>query len=183
MFFKLVNHETQIRILEERDAPELFALVDQSRSYLRQWLPFVDSTENVEVVRKFIQTGLQRYAANNGAEFGIWYQGAFAGVIGLQSIDWEARSTTIGYWIGEHFQGNGIMTNTCITLFNFLFRDYGLNRIEIEVAPQNLKSKAGVTRLGLSFEGRKKEALRLDDQYVDVDAYAMLSKDWLVRDI
>ena len=178
MFSYSVNADTQMRLLEIRDADPLFALLDQSRSYLREWLPFVDGTRAVEDTKDFIQGGLQQYASNNGGELGIWYRGELAGVLGLHYIHGSNRLTSIGYWMGERFQGKGIMTNACRALVDILFKEYGLNRVEIRVAPQNLKSRAIPERLGFQNEGCRRQAEWLYDHYVDHVIYGMLAQDW-----
>ncbi|GLG00706.1 ribosomal-protein-serine acetyltransferase [Alicyclobacillus hesperidum subsp. aegles] len=180
MFSHKVNEDTQLRLLEVRDADQLFALLDQSRSYLREWLPFVDGTRTVRDIEDFIQSGLQKYAANNGVELGIWYRGELAGVLGLHYINWTNRLTSVGYWIGEMFQGKGIMTNSCRTLIDILFKENGLNRVEIRVAPQNLKSRAIPERLDFQNEGCRRQAEWLYDHYVDHIIYGMLAQDWKV---
>ena len=167
-----------MRLLENRDATQLFNLLDTSRTHLREWLPFVDGTQSGSDVREFIQSGLQKYAAGNGAELGIWYRGELAGVLGLHYIDWANRSTSIGYWLGAEFQGKGIMSNSCRTFIDFLFSDYGLNRIEIQVAPRNKKSRAIPERLGLQNEGCRRQAEWLYDHYVDHVIYVILAQDW-----
>jgi RimJ/RimL family protein N-acetyltransferase len=32
------------------------------------------------------------------------------GVVGYHAIDWENRSTALGYWLGEEYQGKGLVT-------------------------------------------------------------------------
>jgi ribosomal-protein-serine acetyltransferase len=178
LFSHKVNEDVKLRLLETRDADELFALLDQSRSYLREWLPFVDGTRGVQDIQDFIQSGLQQYAARNGVQLGIWYHDELAGVLGLHYINWEHRLTSVGYWIGERFQGHGIMTNACRALIDMLFKEYGLNRVEIRVAPQNFKSRAIPERLGFQNEGCKRQAEWLYDHYVDHVIYGMLAEDW-----
>ncbi|RIV25923.1 N-acetyltransferase [Alicyclobacillaceae bacterium I2511] len=178
MFSGKVDENVQMRLLELRDAKALFALTEQSRDYLREWLPFVDGTRTVQEIEGFIQSGLQKYAFNNGGELGLWYRGEIAGVLGLHTINWAHRHTSIGYWLGKRFQGYGIMTNSCRFLIDILFEEYGLNRVEIRVAPENRKSRAIPERLGFQNEGRRRQAEWLYDHYVDHIIYGMLADDW-----
>jgi ribosomal-protein-serine acetyltransferase len=178
MFSLVVNDDVRLRLLEVRDAEPLFRLTDQSRVYLREWLPWIDATRTVEDSKAFIQAALHQYATNNGGHFGIWYRGELAGVIGLHYIDWANRLTSIGYWLGEGFQGRGIMTNACRALIDFLFTEYGLNRVEIRAATDNLKSRAIPERLGFRNEGCRRQAEWLYDHFVDHIIYGMLAADW-----
>ncbi|MCL6516796.1 MAG: GNAT family N-acetyltransferase [Alicyclobacillus sp.] len=42
---------------------------------------------------------------------------------------WNNRRTSIGYWLGEQFQGRGIMTTACRTMIDIAFHEYKLNRV------------------------------------------------------
>ena len=61
-----IDEETVLRIYEERHAQEVAELVDQNRVYLRQWLPWVDSSRTIEDSRAFIKNSLQQFAQNEG---------------------------------------------------------------------------------------------------------------------
>ncbi|OFW75142.1 MAG: alanine acetyltransferase, partial [Alicyclobacillus sp. RIFOXYA1_FULL_53_8] len=129
MFYYEVDQETQLRLLTMQDSQELFSVTDRSREHLRTWLPWVDATKTVEDTQLFIQATLHQFAANNGFQAGIWYKGELAGCVGLHEISWDNRSTSIGYWLAEEFQGHGIMTNSVRSVVNHLFLSYKLNRV------------------------------------------------------
>lgn len=81
-----ITENTHFRLLEVEDVERIITLLDQSRNYLREWLPSVDDTSTPHYVEKFIRSGLQKYADNNGAELGAWPLGELVGVIGLRYI-------------------------------------------------------------------------------------------------
>ena len=178
MFYQSVDRDLCLRLLEPRDADALFRLLDESRAYLREWLPFLDANQSSADTRAFIQSGLQQYASQNGAQIGLWYRGEIAGVLGLHYIDWANRSTSLGYWLGERYQGKGIMTRSCKAVIDILFHEYGLNRVEIRAATGNRKSRAVAERLGFKYEGCKRQAEWLYDHYVDHAVYSLLAEEW-----
>jgi ribosomal-protein-serine acetyltransferase len=45
----------ELRLLEERHAEAVFAVVDQNRQYLRQWLPWLDVSVSADDTRSFIK--------------------------------------------------------------------------------------------------------------------------------
>ncbi len=49
-----VNHEVVLHQVSYSDAPALFRLIDNNRTSLRAWLPFVDFTKVVEDTEAFI---------------------------------------------------------------------------------------------------------------------------------
>lgn len=172
-----VDDELELRLLEERHADELYALVDANRTYLREWLPWVDATSSVAETRTFIKSGLQLFADNGAFNSGTWYRGHLVGTIGLHQIDW-AGATEIGYWLSESTQGNGIMTRGCRGLIDYAFHELGLNRVQIRCAPANRKSRAIPERLGFAEEGTVRQGERLGDRLVDLVIYGMLAEDW-----
>jgi ribosomal-protein-serine acetyltransferase len=178
-----LSPEAELRLLDVGDAEALFALVDRNRAHLRQWLPWVDYTRTIEDSRMFRLEGLERFAENGSFEAGIWYKGELAGVIGLHRIAWAERKTSIGYWLGEEFQGKGLMTMACRAVIRHAFEDMDLNRIEIKVAIGNFRSRAIPQRLGFTHEGVLRDDGWLYDHHVDHDVFSLLRREWLTRDI
>ncbi|HMM19721.1 MAG TPA: GNAT family protein [Selenomonadales bacterium] len=178
MFSHKVRDDVALRILETRHAEDLFSLIAENRECLRKWLPWVDGTTRPEQTRNRIEISLKAFAENNGFQLGVFHKGSIAGCIGLHSIDWNNRKTSIGYWLGEAFQGRGIMTDSCKAVVDYLFKDLSLNRVEIRAAPANLKSRAVPERLKFVNEGTVRQAEWLYDHYVDHVVYGMLKEDW-----
>ena len=116
MFVHKLGKDTELRLLEERHAEELADLTDRNREHLRAWLPWVDSNRTVEDHRTFIRGALEQFAGNNGFQAGIWHEGRLAGVVGFYGVDRENRSAFLGYWLGEEFQGRGLVTAACRAL-------------------------------------------------------------------
>lgn len=173
-----INDDIQLKLLETRHAEELYQLTDRNRKYLREWLPWLDGTVSADQTRQFIQFTLKAFADNDGLSLGIFYKDKIAGCIGLHSIDWGNRKTSIGYWLGAEFQGLGIMTNACKAVVDYVFHELRLNRVEIRAAEFNAKSRAIPERLRFTYEGKVREAEWLYDHYVDHVIYGMLKDDW-----
>jgi ribosomal-protein-serine acetyltransferase len=168
----------ELRLLEHHHAGELLALIDQNRSYLRKWMPEWDVQKSLDDCRKVIKSSLEQLAANSGFGLGIWWQGRLAGIIGAGLIDWENHSAMVGYWLGESYQGKGLMTGACRAVVDYLFSEFKLHRIEIRCATNNPKSCAIPKRLGFSKEGVLRQAQAFDDRFLDLDVYGLLAEDW-----
>lgn len=178
MFSHIISDDLQLKLLEKRHADELFILSDNNRKYLREWLPWVDETISVEQSKDFIQFSLNLLAKSNGFNLGIFYKERLVGCIGLHSIDWSNKKTSIGYWLSEGHQGKGIMTKACKSIINYVFNDLSLNRVEIRAAERNIKSRAIPERLNFINEGKVRQAEWLYDHFVDHVVYGMLKEDW-----
>lgn len=178
MFRRTIQAGVDLKLLEERHAPAVFAVVDRERQHLRRWLPWVDRTTAVDDTLGFIRTSLQQFANNEGLVAGIWHEDEFAGTVGTHKIDWLNRRVEIGYWIAAKFQGRGIVTDACRALIDHAFHEWELNRVEIHCAEGNMKSCAIPKRLGFAFEGVLRQSQLLDGGYLDTHVYAVLARDW-----
>lgn len=181
MFSIHIDEELQLALLETRHAERIFELTDKSRDYLKEWLPWVDFTKTVADSKKFINMSRKRYIDNNGFDLAIVYNKEIVGLIGLHFIDWGNKRTSIGYWLGEGYQGKGIMTRATEALTTYCFEELGMNRIEIRVVPQNAKSRAIPERLGYQIEGTVREYECLNGQFFDHHIYGMLKTEWRNR--
>jgi len=181
MPFLKVDDEIILKLLEDEEAETLFLLVDKNRSYLREWLPWVDTNTTIEESRLFIKTAAEQHEQNLGFQCGIWFHNQLAGVIGFHRIDWMNRNVEIGYWLGAEFQGHGIITKACRTMIDFAFCEYQLHRVQIRCAIGNRKSCAIIERLNFANEGITREAEFLYDHYADLRIYGMIAEDWKVK--
>jgi ribosomal-protein-serine acetyltransferase len=168
----------EIRIFEERHADELFRLIEENRTSLRQWLPWLDWSNSPADTAEHIRVSNQRYQESNGFSAGIWIDDQLGGAIGLHAIDSLHRSSSIGYWLSRDYRGSGVMTLACRAVVNAAFRHYRLHRLEIRCATGNQRSCAIPRRLGFTCEGTLREAEWLYDHFVDLQVYSMLEQDW-----
>ena len=178
MFSLKLTDEIELRLLEERHAEALFAVVEQNREYLREWLPWLEMNTSPNETRSFIKSALDQFANNSGLVAGIWHGDRIVGVISYYNIDWLNRMAHIGYWLDARYQGKGIMTRACEAMIAYGFNELELNRIEIRCAIGNQKSCAIPERLGFVCEGVARQAEWLYDHFVDLSIYGLLAKDW-----
>ena len=174
----VVSAECSLMPLDLCDADELFQVTDENRSYLRQWLPWLDRIKRIEDTRAFIRAVKVQSAQKNGTQLALRLHSDIIGIIGYHQIDWRNRLTSLGYWVGEAHQGKGVVTAACRALVSHTFHEVMLNRIEIRCAVGNLKSRSIPQRLGFSEEGLIRDAEWLYDHFVDHIVYAMLARDW-----
>lgn len=172
-----VNHEVVLHQVSYSDAPALFRLIDNNRTSLRAWLPFVDFTKVVEDTEAFI--GSFFVPGSRNLVFTIRYRGEVAGLIGYKDIDRNNKKLEIGYWIAPVFEGNGIVTQSLEALIGAAFSYLEMNRIQIKCAVGNQRSINIPKRLAFRFEGIERAGEWLNDRFVDLEVYSMLRSDWI----
>lgn len=178
MFAKVLRPGVELRLLEERHAGVLFALVERERQYLRQWLAWVDGRSSEADILDFIRGTLGQFSANQGFSAGIWVDGSIAGVITLHKIDWRDRFCEIGYWLAREFQCRGIMTDAARAVTEHALVELDLNRVEIRCAVDNVKSAAIPKRLGFTWDGMLRQGMLQDGRYRDLEVYSMLRSEY-----
>jgi ribosomal-protein-serine acetyltransferase len=183
MFHLVLDEDLSIRLYQPEDAEELFRLTIESKEYLKEWLGWLDFTNTAEDSAGFIQSTLSGYEKNGGhpQAAAIIYKGQIAGTIGFNEISSLHKIGVIGYWLGEKYQGKGIMSKAFSALISYGFEHAGLNRIEVKAASENMKSRALPEKFGFKEEGRIRDAEWLYDHYVDHIVYGLLKREYEIR--
>ncbi len=104
-----------LRLLEERDVDELYALVDANRAYLAEWMPWA-AGDTREDTAAFIRLSRVQVGENNGLNTAITVADRVAGMAGVGKIDWRNRSTELGYWLAAEHQGRAVAERLGLTL-------------------------------------------------------------------
>ncbi|MFT6747961.1 MAG: ribosomal-protein-serine acetyltransferase [Glaciecola sp.] len=171
-----INNNLKLESVSLNDAEQTFRLIDNSRDYLREWLPWVDQIKSVDDVRKNIEAAILRNDLQEGLELGLKYNNKVIGRIGLHFIDKANNRTSIGYWLSPSCQGNGVMREAVKALCAYCFDELNMNRIEIACATGNTKSQSIPTRLGFIIEGTLRHKELLNGSYVDHNLYVLLKE-------
>ncbi len=177
MFFCKANEQIELRLFERQHSGQLHALFTSNREYWRPWHPLLDTMQTETAAERFINLGLQQFSNGGGFYAGIWFEGHLCGMVYYLGLDRLHRSAALTYWLNEKHQGKGIMTAACSTVISHAFNTLQLNRISIECATKNTRSRAIAERLGFKLEGIIREAEWLHDHYVDHALYGLLKSD------
>ena len=171
-----VTDDLHLRLLGEADAEELYGLVEANRDYLAEWMPWA-AGQTLEGTREFIAKTRRQADENDGFQGTLILGGRMVGAGGFLSVNWESRSTELGYWLAEEHQGRGLMTKTVRALVDHAFGEWDLNRVEIHAATKNRRSRAVPERLGFRQEGILRDYERVGDRYVDIVVYSLLARE------
>ncbi|MFD1019612.1 GNAT family N-acetyltransferase [Thalassobacillus hwangdonensis] len=179
MFTLKVNEELQLGLLQPHQAEEVFALVDGNRAHLREWLGWVDNVSSAkDYSEAIIPAWLQQFGENNGFNAGIYLNGSLVGMVSLHFINWKTKHTSIGYYLGRNVEGKGIITNCIEKLLSYSFTELGLNKVEIQCAEFNLRSRKIPERMGFKKEGINRDAEYINGKFNDIVTYSLLKREW-----
>lgn len=173
-----IDDELSLHLARPELATPIFEAVDSQRSYLRQWLPWVDATRTADDTKTYIRESMGHNTSGARLITFIMAGERLVGSVSVVKFNRDNKSCEIGYWLHRDFQGRGIMTRACACLIDHLFKTKDLNRIEILVATGNPNSQAVPVRLGFRQEGTLREALLLHGQFKDLALYGLIKKEW-----
>jgi ribosomal-protein-serine acetyltransferase len=172
-----ISASCRLRLLEESDAAELHALIEANRELLARWLPWA-AEQTFEDTLDFIRRTGEQLTGNDGIQLAIACAGKIAGVVGYREVNWERRTTSLGYWLGAEHQGRGTMTEAVRALVDHAVSGWGLDRVEIRAAVENRRSRAIPERLGFRLEQTLPEAETVGGRALDSAVYAISAADW-----
>ncbi|MDQ6609160.1 MAG: GNAT family N-acetyltransferase [Bacteroidota bacterium] len=176
-----VNDKITLELLAERHAEALSALVNSNRQHLREWLPWVDYMHTVEDFEAYIDQCQEQYDEGTDNGYVILWNKMLVGRIGIHHINLQNKLGAIGYWLGEAYQGKGIISKACGAMINHGFGVLNLNRLEIKCGTGNNKSKAIAERLQFKQEGILRQSEKLNNGFIDLYLYSLLKDEWKVK--
>ena len=178
MFHHRVDENIELRLIDRQHAEPLFALLESNREYLSRWHPWVDLMRSTADVEKGISAWKKQHANHRGFQAGVWFRGQLCGMVGHAIVDWPNRWMGLTYWLDAGHQGRGIMTACCRALIVHAFEEWDFNRVSIECAVENRRSRGVPERLGFKLEGIVGGVERLHDRFVDHALYGLLRSDY-----
>lgn len=173
-----IDEDIQLKMLGRDQGALLFSVVDENRSHLKRWLPWLDFNISVTDSIRFIESTHRQYENGLGFMCGIFRNKKLIGMCGYHPIDRLNKTATIGFWIAENEQGMGVVTSCTKFLLGYAFGELGLNKVLIPAAEENYKSQAVSKRLGLTNEGIDREAEFFYGKFVNHIRYTMLKSEW-----
>lgn len=170
--------EIELRLFVEEDAEGIFKIVAENYEHLLPFLHWVTRDYSLESARGFIRQTQRAFAEHTGRTLGIFHNEKIAGAISFVIFNWQSKRTEIGYWIDKGYEGRGIVAESCEALINDAFREFGMNRIEIHCATENVRSRAIPEKLNFKLDGILRQSEWRHTRFFDMAIYSLLREEW-----
>jgi RimJ/RimL family protein N-acetyltransferase len=181
--------ELVVRLYAAGDGPALFDAVGARRDALLPWMVWTITDhlrveDSIHYVEQFRRSAEKPDCLDFPMGIFDRASGAQLGGTGLHRISRELRSAEIGYWVRGDRQRSGIGTRAIGALISSALLPaerggWGLRRIVIYNAIENVGSRRVCERLGLRLEMRMRRERYLEGLgYHDTLGFAVLDDEW-----
>lgn len=165
---------TSIRAPAARDREAFLKAVRSSRRLHRPW---VDPPSSEESFRAWL--GAARRDSYLAHLIVREDTGAFVGVVNASEIVRGVfRSAYLGYYAFADEAGRGLFSQGFRQVLEALFREHRLHRVEANIQPENLRSRALVERIGFRLEGYSPRYLKVGGRWRDHERWALLAEEY-----
>ncbi len=161
----------RLRVPRWRDYAAWSRLRLQSREFLQPWEPIWPEDD---LLRSAFRRRLAAYSreidAGGAYPFFIFRHAdnALVGGVTLSNVRrGVAQMATVGYWVGEPFAGQGLMSAALPAVLDFAFGDIGLHRVEASCVPENQPSRRLLLKSGFREEGMAPTYLKINGNWRD----------------
>lgn len=173
---ELANDVVTLREVRRSDARSLFAMLTTAevRRYMSTPPPDVAGFE------RFIEWAQDERREGRYICFAVVPKGydVAIGIFQVRQIDPRFESGEWGAALGSQFWGTGIFAAAADLMFDFLFEQVGVHRLEARAAVQNGRANGAARKVGSVPEGLARQALRCEGRYHDQLMWSLLYEDW-----
>ncbi len=187
--FQIVTSQLCLRLITHEEAESFQALIKHSPS-LHQWIDWCHSDFSLKQAENFILATRLNWVKAEAYGFGIYLKPVDAashsspqsparlvGMVALNEFYHTFNMASIGYWVADEFQQQGIARRAVLALAEFCFARLKLSRIEIVCDPENHASQALIERCGALKEGVVRNRFIFADQPRDGVVYSLIPED------
>ena len=169
-----VSDALELRAVEERYAADLHNLVVKNKTFLQTAFDWAQHVGSEDDTRRNVQSNQMLHQRGYAKMFLLFLQEEIVGVLSFNQIEPINKTAYIGYWIDEHHQGQGLLSQALQAFMHYYARRGEVRRFVIKCRVANHKSNQVALRNGFTLEGCLKQAEYLNGAYDDQNIYGRI---------
>ncbi len=174
---KLEGFRVLLRPPGLRDYPDWVHVRRKNRDYLKPFEPtWAENALTHEFFIRRLQQQSRDWREGRAHSFLIFEKGK-GDLIGGVNINHvcrgAAQSASLGYWLSEESQGQGLMAESLRLVVGFAFSELKLHRLNAACLPGNGRSRALLTKIGFRQEGFAESYIQIDGKWRDHVLYGL----------
>ena len=183
----MMNHMGTVKIETNRLILRRFTIKDVNAMY-RNWASEDEVTKyltwpthtSVDVTNKVLEKWISQYSEPDYYNWAIELKeiGEPVGNIAAGKLDDEKASAFLGWCLGTHWWGQGIMPEAARAVLQYLFAEVEYNRIAAKHDSENAKSGRVMQKIGMTREGTFRASGKNNRGIVDEVYYSILREEF-----
>lgn len=180
----LAGRRVTLRSPQPRDFAAWQHLRRESRAFLKPFEPRWGEADLAhQVYRARLRRGREEAAQGTDFTFFVFTgdqrKARLVGGLTLSNIRRRAaQHVNLGYWMGERYAGQGLMTDAVGAVLPFAFETLGLHRIHAAFLPDNMASRRVLEKNGFQEEGYAEGYLQIDGRWADHVLFGLTRERW-----
>lgn len=170
-----------LALIEKQHAAILFDLMERNRSHFQKYIGIINRINSLKDAEESIVNARKDGADGKLCGWGIWCNSKIVGNVNIHDIDNVTKSGDVGYYIDKEHEGKGLVRLAMEELIHYVFEEYGLERIVIECATMNERSRNIAEYLGFCHEGILRKKYVLNGNLEDCHIYSLLRSEAKLR--
>ena len=173
----LETERLTLRRMAISDTEDMFSYASRSDvTEFLLWKPHPTRSYTMDYLR-YIGT---RYALGDFYDWAVVDKesGRMIGTCGFTRFDLPHNGAEIGYVLNPEFHGRGYATEAASRVMRYGFEELGLHRIEAKFMEGNDASRRVMEKLGMQFEGFRRESMLVKKRYRTIGICAVLADEW-----
>lgn len=172
----MTDGKVTLRPQRPDDVSNLYNAVWESLKELAAWMPWAHKDYSIRESRQWLKMQPEEWKKGFAYSFAILdaKDGTYLGGCGINRIDRENLSANLGYWVRTSRTAQGTAPAATRLLAAWAFRELKLNRIEIVVALENLRSQRVAEKAGAKREGIMRNRLLLHSKAHDAVLFSLI---------
>jgi ribosomal-protein-serine acetyltransferase len=150
----------------------VFDIVENNRDEFRPWLEWTDFVKKPEDEMSLLEHD------KDSAEWFIQWNNKIVGRVGFVHLSKSNNHGEVGYFLDKRAGGHGIMTTAFKLIEKLAFTEWGFNRIELKIDPENKKSLGVAQRMGFVQEGVLRGEHFINGEYRDSIIFSKLKSEY-----
>jgi [ribosomal protein S5]-alanine N-acetyltransferase len=174
---KLETPRLILRKLRLDDAEDMFEYAqDRELGLQGLWLPYTLLQESIDDLAEAVEG----YAKGNLWDWAIEHRAErkMIGRLGLHGYHKLDNRADLGYALNRAYWGQGYGTEAAQEVIDFGFGVLNLHRIGASVLADNNGSIKVLTKIGMRFEGVKRDFTAIRGKHEDLHSYSILRLEW-----
>jgi ribosomal-protein-alanine N-acetyltransferase len=164
----------RMRVTDAEDMHRYACRSDVTRYLL--WSPHPD----LAYTREYLQYLNTKYAAGTFYDWAVTLRsnGRMIGTCGFTRFDLPHGCGELGYVLNPDYHGLGYGTEAAARVMRFGFEELGLHRIEAKFMQGNEASRHVMKKLGMSFEGYRRDGMLVKGKYRTIGCCSILTDEY-----